>query len=362
MAGVPARRSSPRGLTITSFPNPFPGNPYLRLLYDHLALEGVGYVRSGYFGRESLWAQRGGVDLLHFHWPSQYYEDGLGRPSIARLAAFLLKLRWARRLGYRTVWTVHNLYPHDRGRGWKAWLCRFLVVHAMDLLLVHFEGARQDLWRVFRRRRGVRVVPHGNYRPVYPDLPGRAQARRALGIAEGSYVYLVFGGVRPYKGAHRAVRAFRELEGSDLALYVVGQCLDPAYGQVLECLAAGDGRVTLTMGPEDLPDEQVGQWLAASDCLVTPYREIHTSGVLFLAATFGKPIVAPRLGIFRELDGQAFVLAYDPAAEARLLPERMAAARAADPQRVRDAARGFADRHDWAAIARRLAEVLEATP
>src|SRR5262249_1289312 len=36
--------------------------------------------------------------------------------------------------------------------------------------------------------------------------------------------------------------------------------------------------------------------MAASDCVVLPYREILTSGAAVLALSFGKPVVAPARG------------------------------------------------------------------
>ena len=113
---------------IASFPNPFPGNPYLALLYTHLEREGVKYEYSGYFGQEWLRVNRGKIAFLHFHWIGDYYADPNGNTSISRLLFFVAKIWLARTLGYQVIWTMHNLYPHDRKRTFKEWFCRLLFV------------------------------------------------------------------------------------------------------------------------------------------------------------------------------------------------------------------------------------------
>src|SRR5689334_3014130 len=109
-------QEQPVTLSISSFPNPFPGNPYLDILYRHLEQEGIRYVRSGHFGKEWLFANRGHVDWIHIHWPGYVYSDGKGGASLLKAGVYAAKLWLARILGYRIVWTLHNLYPHNRRR------------------------------------------------------------------------------------------------------------------------------------------------------------------------------------------------------------------------------------------------------
>ena len=48
-----------------------------------------------------------------------------------------------------------------------------------------------------------------------------------------------------------------------------------------------------------IPDEEIELYLKAADVLVLPYKEIFQSGVLFLAYSFGLPVVATDVGSFR---------------------------------------------------------------
>lgn len=343
-----------RVITISSFPNPFPGNPYLSLLYEHLDKQGVRYVSSGHFGQEWLRAHRKQVDVLHFHWIAGF----VGKPagvSFARLVAFLAKLQLARALGYKMVWTAHNLFPHDYPRGFATWLARFLFVHSVDAIFVTFPAAVSDLDLVFWRRRRVYVVPHGNYHPTYPERPGRSEARRRLGLGADSFLFFVFGGIRPYKGADKAIAAVLRCDVPGVSLVVLGQCLDSDYQRQLEFLAKGDARVKLLLGRDDIPDDEVCLWMSAIDCLVAPYEDVYTSGTLYLAATFGKPVIAPRVGVFAGLGDEAFLFLYHRDSVSDELPILMEKVVRSCPERLSEAAHAFADRHEWSAIAGILA-------
>ena len=347
-------------VTISSIPNPFPGNPYLHLLYSNLERAGVSYVRSGYFGQEWLRENRGLIDYIHFHWVGNLYENAAGKMSFTRLMFFLGKIWFARFLGYKIIWTVHNLYPHNRERNWQAKLGRLLFIHSVNLVFVNFPQGVDDVKRIFHRSKGVYVVPHGNYREVYPLIPEKALARQKLGLPGNTYIYLLFGGISPYKGAHSAIEAMQKLDDPNAMLVVLGQCLLPDYEEKLRLLAAKDVRVQLRIGKEDIPDSEVSLWLSAIDCVVAPYRDIYTSGVLHLATTFGKPMVVPRIGVFTGMLDVPFVFSYDPDRIENEFPRCMTAVRNADMATIYNAASGFADVHEWSDIGRQAANILRA--
>lgn len=348
-----SKSTKDRVIAIASFPNPFPGNPYLDLLYGHLAAQGIRNVPSGYLGQEWLRAHRSDVDVLHFHWVSGYFERQ-GRVSLSHLLVFLAKLQLARLLGFQLVWTMHNLFPHDHPRGFKTWLARFLFLQSMDAIFVTFPSAVTDLRRLFSRRRGVYVIPHGNYRPIYPKVPKSGEARRQLGLDLNGFLFLLFGGIRPYKGAEAAIAAMQHCGLPGASLVVLGQCLDRDYELRLQDLARGDPRVRLILGRDDVPDAQVCLWMSAVDCLVAPYEHVYTSGTLYLAATFGKPVIAPSVGVFAGLH-EPFLFLYRRDKVSAELPRLMREVAEADPEGLKQAADAFADRHDWSVIASQLA-------
>ena len=99
-------------------------NPYQQVLYRELAAHGFELVEDADFKLGWLWRARGSVGVLHFHWPQNYYR--WWRPPVAlrsalswlKMALFGVRLLAARTLGFTIVWTIHEVYPHERaGRG-----------------------------------------------------------------------------------------------------------------------------------------------------------------------------------------------------------------------------------------------------
>src|SRR5436190_15391769 len=96
-----------------------PWNPYLRLLYAHLADQGIPSTPNARLELGWLWSNRKDVAVLHIHWPESLYRFGRGQRAIrtvlswAKLGLLVFRLTCARILGYRILWTVHQLYPHE---------------------------------------------------------------------------------------------------------------------------------------------------------------------------------------------------------------------------------------------------------
>ena len=167
--------------------------------------------RSGGFG-----GARSSVGFLHFHWPESLYRYGRGparlRPLLSRvkLALFAARLAAARLLGYRIVWTIHQLYPHESvDRALERRGARFLA-RASDLLIAH------DHWTAAQARvrssrfagRKIAVVPHGSYIGAYPEGRPRSEVRSELGLPQDSFVFLCFGELRAYKDVELLLAAF----------------------------------------------------------------------------------------------------------------------------------------------------------
>ncbi len=116
-----------------------------------------------------------------------------------------------------------------------------------------------------------------------------------------------FGRIRPYKGIEYLLAAFKLLSVSGAGNYRLIVAGEPKKGSeeyLHRDSAIRYARFQSRAGhPERIqfiPDEEMELYFKAADVLVLPYKEIFQSGVLFLAYSFGLPVVATDVGSFRE--------------------------------------------------------------
>ncbi len=100
-------------------------------------------------------------------------------------------------------------------------------------------------------------------------------------------------------------------------------------------------------------------YLGAADVVALPFERIQTSGSVLLAMTFGKPVIAPRLGDLPETLSGADDLTY-PAGDGRALADRLNESLRTDLADLSARTAGAAARFDWLPIAAQTAAVYRA--
>lgn len=287
------------------------GNPYNRLLYRAVEEEG-GRVREFTIQR----ALRDPGDIWHVHWP----DDFLSYPSPLRAWTFVLAelvlMALARLRGTRIVWTIHDLGPHESYHPRLERLFWTAFVPLVDGVVTLSDQALDRARQRFPQLRDVpsAVVPHGHYRPAYPDPVPTLEARRRRDLPADAFVAAFVGRIRPYKNVEPLVRAFRRWTAPDARLLVAGNPSAHSLRDAIEDAAAPDPRVHLDL--RFLPDAEMPDVLGASDLVVLPYEDILHSGSALLALSFNRPVVVPDRGAMAELRsqvGEAWVFTYEGA-------------------------------------------------
>jgi glycosyltransferase involved in cell wall biosynthesis len=350
---------------VASFPAPIDRNPYQALLYRQLAAEGLLAEGASRLSLGWLWRSRNRVAALHFHWPEGYYRHDRGGPfarsalSWLRLGLFGARLAAARVLGYRVVWTVHQVYPHEtRSRRLDRHAARVLA-RVSTALVVHDSGTAAAA----ARELGVppdkiHVIPHGSYVGVYPAGRSREEIRAELGIGSDEFVLLSFGQIRKYKDLTLLVASFARAGLDRGVLLIAGLPLDEGEATKLSRETVGTGRVVTVL--EFVPDEQVAELYEASDVAVVARSDGGTSGALILALSMGLPVVAAALPAYEELTGHGRAGWHFRAGDAGSLCSALRAA-ASDPAERAAKGRAALERAaalSWPEAAARTAELL----
>jgi len=291
------------------------GNPYWSLLASELEKCGVmfNYETPSIFSYKWLFANRKTINILHIHYCQGFYYWPRGKVSVIRLFSFAIKLLLCRILGYRVVFTLHNLeatYPLKPL--WLDKLGHLIAVRLADRLIVHCNEAKRLTTKKYGRRRGIYIVDHPNYADSYPNSITHEEARSQLNlIGKGLIVFSFVGGVRPNKGIETLIKAFLQIENEKYRLIIAGNTQEPKpYAESLRDLAHGDNRIIFHF--HHIPDEEMQVYFNATDIVVLPFDRILTSGSAILAMSFSKPLILPKLGCLPELIGSDAGWLYEP--------------------------------------------------
>jgi len=229
-----------------------------------------------------------------------------------------------------------------------------------DHIFVHTKKMKRELIEEFAvKESGVAVIPFGinNFAPNTRLTP--AEARQRLGIREDERAILFFGRITPYKGLEYLTAAFCEIQArhEDYRLIIAGKpdnC-EGYWKAIRETIREDVERQRILVRADFIPDHETEVYFKAADALVLPYRDIYQSGVLFLAHSFGLPVVAADVGSLKDeiVEGKTgFVFRpEDPVDLARTIERYFASDLFADLNSRRQQIRDYAtERHSWEVV------------
>ncbi|MBX4925384.1 glycosyltransferase family 4 protein [Rhizobium binae] len=195
------------------------------------------------------------------------------------------------------VTTVHDVETHPGDsdtRTLPGWAPE-LMVKQSGHLVVHGEGLkRMVLDRYAKSPDCVHVLSHPSILR-YAEL-ARRQKMAPRG-ADGTIRVLLFGRIFAYKGLEHLVRAEAMLKDAlpNLRVTVAGRGDNPAI--FLPLMGDAD---RYDIRNRFIEDAEVAQLFLDTDIVVLPYTEASQSGVLNLAAAFGKPVIVTDVGELRD--------------------------------------------------------------
>ncbi|ODR81770.1 group 1 glycosyl transferase [Haladaptatus sp. W1] len=292
-------------------------NPYQLLLADALESHGVSVSRGSASGLAPVLSgvARNDPDVLHFHWLHQFVIGRTRTRSYVAAVRFAFEVLISKLLGISIVWTVHNVLQHERHFPRFERRVRALFARQCDEIIVHSPAARDRVMSTYdlpdEHEERITVVSHGNYVGSYENEVSRAEAREHFGFGDDEMVYLFFGNVRSYKNVPKLVETFRTIDDEDARLVIAGN--PPNDRKESAKLARGcraDDRVRTDF--TYIPDDEIQLYMNAADAVVLPFTRVLTSGSVILAMSFGKPVIAPRLGCLPDVLGPKTELLYDP--------------------------------------------------
>lgn len=210
--------------------------------------------------------------------------------------------------GKKIVFTAHNVNAGKRD-GNDSLLNRLTLkiqYRFADHIFVHTEKMKGELLEEYGvRPEAATVIPFGINNSVPDTALTTAEARRSLGFENSEKIVLFFGAIRPYKGLEYLVTAFQQVAAShpEYRLIIAGESKKGSEQYWLDIQKAIESHPTrnqVIQKIEFVPDSETELYFKAADVTVLSYTEVFQSGVLFLAYSFGLPVIASDVGSFRD--------------------------------------------------------------
>jgi glycosyltransferase involved in cell wall biosynthesis len=190
------------------------------------------------------------------------------------------------------VVTVHDAEPHpgDReSRKTPQWL-RTVAFRRADGLIVHTRHVE----RILRDHLHLRNKPYS----VIPHIQIGQATRSSTAVNEGCPIVLFFGRIWAYKGLEYLIEAEPLIAERvrDFRIMIAGAGEDmQRYMRMME------HPERFTVINRYISNEEAGRIFAESSVVVLPYIESSQSGVIPMAYTYGKPVIATRVGGLPEM-------------------------------------------------------------
>lgn len=237
-------------------------------------------------------ARLSATQICHFY----YFNIGL----LELFTVFLAKI-----LGMRVIITANDIEPFialltnpavERLTYWLA-----------DGIVAHNQVSKRELQRVIGLDPNmIQIVPHGNYISSIKKRLTRDDARGLIALPGSAKILLFFGRIKGEKGVDILLESFKRVlkESPDTVLVVAGNVrkADLAkYPEIASLLLDLDRTKNCISRIDFISRDEVDAYYAAADIVILPYKRIYLSGVLLMAMSHGKAIIASDLDAIKEV-------------------------------------------------------------
>ncbi|MBU0730975.1 MAG: glycosyltransferase family 4 protein [Proteobacteria bacterium] len=218
--------------------------------------------------------------VLHFH-------------SGNLFAEYLIALFLAHRKKIPIITTFHDTSNHsgEQRKLRHKYISSNLIMHVTDHAIVHGKVLADDGVNFGFDRSLITVVPHGNY-DIYHHTANPAEESQPV---PGRV--LLFGRMIRYKGLEILIKAAPVIASRVPNLKIVLAGTGPELNRLLPEV---ENNPLFEVHNRFIDSGEVKTFFSRASVIVLPYHDATQSGPLHLAYTFGRPVVASKVGAIPE--------------------------------------------------------------
>ena len=217
-------------------------------------------------------------------------------PFFAVCHAFIIKRIKKYLNNVKVICICDNIKPHE-----KHFYDRLLVSNLfrhVDGFIVMSEKVEEELIDIVDKPLYKKL-----FHPIIPgsSIPSKQESRATLGLSKKKII-MFFGLVRSYKGLDVLIKANKLLKTklSDYQILICGESYgDDAY--YLELIKNNSDNEEVRWINKFIPSNEVATYFSASDVVALPYKTASQSGIIPLAYSFLRPVIASDIKGIREM-------------------------------------------------------------
>jgi D-inositol-3-phosphate glycosyltransferase len=276
----------------------------------------------------------------------------------------MLLVRLVKQFGFKLYCVVHDISGFALNDSRKI---RHVILDKLaDRIIIQnlFSLAKIKEFLDLASMAKLALIPHGHFRNLPNPNLGYNQARKLLGIEAGQKIILFFGQIKKVKGLDVLIKALAHCP-EDIKLCIAGKPWKDDFQKYEDLITAMQLEDRVIKKIKYITDEERELLFKTADLIVIPYREIFQSGVLLMAMSYDKLVVASDLPANREIignDENGILFKNENEQDLGRKIELIFRAIAQDPEKIEsilNSARKKLDAdHSWELIASRYKEIL----
>lgn len=197
-------------------------------------------------------------------------------------------LFWRLKRYARVINTLHDPDPHYPPRNNTERIMYFANIanrHVSDIILLNNKDVPKVIERYHKK---VLVIPHASFSYYSRDnkITNEFKLQKTIGF---------IGRIEPYKGLDILIDAFSKIASNGIRLIVAGSGI--IDGELLKRITSNKN---IELINRYIEDDEIPHLLNRMDYLVLPYRNATQSGVIPLAFSMSKTVIATNVGALDE--------------------------------------------------------------
>lgn len=274
-------------------------NPYQEMMWSGMRRDNaIPFPLGDDFDAAPLLRADGSRRVFHLNWTApilgQAPNDAV---RLTRYRQFIGMLDTLRQHNIPSIWTIHNVLPHECADTDMEARLRQEIADRVDLVHVMCEATASAVSEHYEIPASkIRVLPHPSYIDVYPNLIDQETARFDLGILPDEFVYVFLGKIRHYKGVDLLLDAFERIHRDQpgARLLIAGE--PGRFPGRPEIEQRAKAHPAILANFHSVGDSDIQLYMNAADAVVLPYRSGLNSGAMMLAYSFARPVIVADSG------------------------------------------------------------------